>query len=1252
MKKNRNAFQRFAEILDTMQSRADSEFDIREFVLSQSQKKVGIGYASENLNSKFGANLPNLFPNCSGFDGKGFEESEIFLGSGTCYRKPENTHKGLVELFSKMPQGAPFVFFESTFLATTHSWVESFKGGNPAHACLGYVYDDMAHYFMADYPNRLMHRLNSEDALSASEMTRARTLIDRIVDKRITKYNAQPMRAPSMTEGFESRVLVVDQAFADASTVYGKADEATFEKMLLAALSENPNAEVIVKTHPDSSWKKGERAGYYSHLAEVGRLRLLREPINPYVVFDLVDRVYVASSQMGFEALMAGKEVVCFGAPFYSGWGLTDDRQVIPHRHRQRTLEELFHFFYIWYSIYHVPGLPAPSEIEDVLTYIEKNRPFALDESESHDAENPKVSVIIPVHGVERYLSQCLTSIQNQTLRDIEIIPVNDVSPDNSQHLIDRLASEDSRIRPLILKENVGQGFARNAGLEKARGEYVWFIDGDDWLESSEFLEKAYELASGSSVDMLRTRKAYEAVFDDVDRLKHTRPDFSEKFFEEEIEATTYAESPIFLKNRHFWNWLYKREFLDKFNIRFKTGQWEERAFLVQALVNAGKIKASTLDSTAYRVRQASTARRERTATDYQLMLRNFRETFNALGQKGAVDRKSPLREHLNYHISQFVQHLLMRDAYRHFRDVDVRLAEDFRSDVRKIFTEFDFRSEDFSENAISRQCSVTEIWRYKLAIAAVRCDHLPFLHAAIDYRPIEQGDLYTEFLQEPLTDDQIALQAAANGYARNEHITSKASDGFAGKKPKIIIHIGTTKTGSTFIQHFLDANRPALLRKGIMVPEVGLFWQKYRAHKQAGHVGFTRAALKKEAGLKNHIEAGLAHLDGEVHTIVLSSEAFFLHDNALKIPDYFNDYDVEMVVYLRRQDEWANAQYCEYVAGGAVGRVSVPFADWIKEEKTQKLLDYSALLKKWEDKIGASNVHVRIFEKSKLENGDVLDDFAVATNLPDILDLPRPSEANQNSAQLSAAHVELIRQFNEREFEDRDAYFCFIEEATQCISELRALKGKGRIKPWVLSAQQSGQIMHDNAEGNLEIATNHFGKDNIALFTDTEVREDKEIVEPEEVERLKAIYEKYKPKPKPKRSLPPSKLWVINYGLFGWRLWLLSPIVGWVLSLSLDKKEVSEFKKEPALFAHENWAESRPLVSNILYPNGNVLGPWNILGLWKPVIAGNLRKTGNKQLVQEFDKKPIKFVRQLDSRYHRILCRLIFPFGELRRTR
>lgn len=114
---------------------------------------------------------------------------------------------------------------------------------------------------------------------------------------------------------------------------------------------------------------------------------------------------------------------------------------------------------------------------------------------------NPKVSIIVPVYNVEKYLPKCIESITNQTLKDIEIILVNDGSTDNSGKLIDEYVVKDKRIK-VIHKKNEGQGSARNVGLDIATGEYIGFVDSDDWIDSDMY-EKLYIKAKEESLDVV-----------------------------------------------------------------------------------------------------------------------------------------------------------------------------------------------------------------------------------------------------------------------------------------------------------------------------------------------------------------------------------------------------------------------------------------------------------------------------------------------------------------------------------------------------------------------------------------------------------------------------------------------------------------------------------------------------------------------------------------------------------------------------
>jgi capsular polysaccharide export protein len=147
--------------------------------------------------------------------------------------------------------------------------------------------------------------------------------------------------------------------------------------MLACAIQENPNADIIVKTHPESF--RGGRKGYFTGTKREGNVYPFTDPICPLSLLEYVDKVYCVTTQMGFEALMCGKQVTCFGAPFYSGWGLTDDRVKCARRIKKRSIEEVFHFAYIEYSKYMNPNSGALCEIEEAIDYLLQKRDAVIE---------------------------------------------------------------------------------------------------------------------------------------------------------------------------------------------------------------------------------------------------------------------------------------------------------------------------------------------------------------------------------------------------------------------------------------------------------------------------------------------------------------------------------------------------------------------------------------------------------------------------------------------------------------------------------------------------------------------------------------------------------------------------------------------------------------------------------------------------------------------------------------------------------
>ena len=188
---------------------------------------------------------------------------------------------------------------------------------------------------------------------------------------------------------------------------------------------------------------------------------------------------------------------------------------------------------------------------------------------------SPKLSVIIPVYNTENYLPKCLDSVINQTLRDIEIIIVNDGSTDNSQHIINDYILKDKRI-VAFLKANGGLSDARNYGIDKATGEYLAFIDSDDYI-SPEMLEEMYRLAIFHQSDLvvcdLVKVNQYGKEFRDLPQS----PQLPDKIVLEE-DFTFFGEMGCFACNK-----IYKKDLFTKH--RFKKGIHFEDIDLIPKLV-------------------------------------------------------------------------------------------------------------------------------------------------------------------------------------------------------------------------------------------------------------------------------------------------------------------------------------------------------------------------------------------------------------------------------------------------------------------------------------------------------------------------------------------------------------------------------------------------------------------------------------------------------------------------------------------
>ena len=213
----------------------------------------------------------------------------------------------------------------------------------------------------------------------------------------------------------------------------------------------------------------------------------------------------------------------------------------------------------------------------------------------------PKVSVIIPVYNVEKYLKQCLDSVVNQTLKDIEIICIDDGSADNSIEILKEYAQKDNRFI-ILEQENQGAGAARNKGLSIATGEYVHFMDSDDWIETSAYQE-LYNLMTEKQADFIKF-KAYS--YNNETQEITTRPYLDikwvdEKYFENYISVDQDVENTVKLPDSP-WSGFYNREFLLKNNIYFDNFVCaNDVGFFYRCIINAKRIYLSSNRYVYYR---------------------------------------------------------------------------------------------------------------------------------------------------------------------------------------------------------------------------------------------------------------------------------------------------------------------------------------------------------------------------------------------------------------------------------------------------------------------------------------------------------------------------------------------------------------------------------------------------------------------------------------------------------------------------
>ncbi|EAI5560821.1 capsular polysaccharide biosynthesis protein [Campylobacter lari] len=301
----------------------------------------------ENVKNFYKIDLYHLYKNIA--------KEDIFLGWG---RKKSGLKA--IELAKK--HNAKFLLLEDGFLRSLNLGVEN----SPSFSI---VKDDVGIYYDATASSKLENILNIYE-FNTEELEQAKKAIELIKKEKLSKYNNNLCMPKELFGANEERILIITQVANDASLKFGLADGFSTQDIINDAIKENPNAKIYIKIHPDVL--SGKKQSDFDVQDLPNNCVVIKENYNPIELLSHFKKVYTKTSGMGFEALMLGCECVCYGMPFYAGWGLTQDKQACKRRLKKRTLEEVFYAAYILYSEYFNPYLKQKSDIFDTIHTLAK----------------------------------------------------------------------------------------------------------------------------------------------------------------------------------------------------------------------------------------------------------------------------------------------------------------------------------------------------------------------------------------------------------------------------------------------------------------------------------------------------------------------------------------------------------------------------------------------------------------------------------------------------------------------------------------------------------------------------------------------------------------------------------------------------------------------------------------------------------------------------------------------------------------
>lgn len=281
-----------------------------------------------------------------------------------------------------------------------------------------------------------------------------------------------------------------------------------------------------------------------------------------------------------------------------------------------------------------------------------------------------KVSILVPICNVEKYLDKCLTSILNQTLNDIEIICINDGSKDASLDIIKKFANKDSRV-VIVDKVNTGYGDSMNRGLRLAKGEYVGIVESDDFIADNMF-EELYSLAKAENADIVKSN--YSLYWDNPERIV-----FKNNLKISEVSnKLEYCKERLFEGNASIWSAIYRRKFLEDNGLLFLPtpgASYQDTSFKFKTTILAQRVVLTPEAFLFYRQDNANSSVKASSFEKVMLLHKEYDEMYDFIEKNKNSECKRYLYTEILYGLIWNYKRVEQGSKGRYFKEMSSYLS-------------------------------------------------------------------------------------------------------------------------------------------------------------------------------------------------------------------------------------------------------------------------------------------------------------------------------------------------------------------------------------------------------------------------------------------------------------------------------------------------------------------------------------------------------------------------------------------------